>query len=245
MAVLTLRLLTRDFGRYQNFYGENMERKLSTIVAAAVFALTGGAASATTADFVFGGSTLNNQSTLSYMEGGVSLDVTGIRCDDGDGPNASSCGSALIDRYSTGIGMDGGRWDNHQVDGKYSNEFLKLSFSPTVTIESVSFTYFSDNDNSQFYTWTGSMWDFEGTANACPGTGSCSGGANTVREYVFSGTYTGEHFLIGSRGRHHDWKLAGASVTFNPIPLPAAGWMLLAGVGGLAAMKRRRKKADA
>jgi hypothetical protein len=29
-----------------------------------------------------------------------------------------------------------------------------------------------------------------------------------------------------------------------PIPLPAAGWMLLAGVGGLFAMKRR-KKADA
>lgn len=28
-----------------------------------------------------------------------------------------------------------------------------------------------------------------------------------------------------------------------PIPLPAAGWMLLAGIGGLAAMRRRRKAA--
>ena len=28
-----------------------------------------------------------------------------------------------------------------------------------------------------------------------------------------------------------------------PVPLPAAGWMLLAGVGGMAAMKRRKKKA--
>jgi hypothetical protein len=28
-----------------------------------------------------------------------------------------------------------------------------------------------------------------------------------------------------------------------PIPLPAAGWMLLAGIGGLAAMARRRKAA--
>ena len=27
----------------------------------------------------------------------------------------------------------------------------------------------------------------------------------------------------------------------NIVPLPAAGWMLLAGVGGLAAAKRRRK----
>lgn len=27
----------------------------------------------------------------------------------------------------------------------------------------------------------------------------------------------------------------------SPIPLPAAGWMLLAGIGGIAALKRRRK----
>ncbi|PKP79413.1 MAG: hypothetical protein CVT80_16140 [Alphaproteobacteria bacterium HGW-Alphaproteobacteria-2] len=27
----------------------------------------------------------------------------------------------------------------------------------------------------------------------------------------------------------------------SPIPLPAAGWMLLAGIGGLAAMRRRRR----
>lgn len=27
----------------------------------------------------------------------------------------------------------------------------------------------------------------------------------------------------------------------SPVPLPAAGWMLLAGIGGLAAMKRRKK----
>lgn len=32
------------------------------------------------------------------------------------------------------------------------------------------------------------------------------------------------------------------SFTATPVPLPAAGWLLLAGVGGLAAMGRRRKK---
>jgi|SRR6056297_35897 len=31
----------------------------------------------------------------------------------------------------------------------------------------------------------------------------------------------------------------------TPVPLPAAGWMLLAGVGGLVAMKRRKAKAQA
>jgi hypothetical protein len=31
----------------------------------------------------------------------------------------------------------------------------------------------------------------------------------------------------------------------SPVPLPAAGWMLLAGVGGLAALRRRQKRNDA
>ena len=32
-----------------------------------------------------------------------------------------------------------------------------------------------------------------------------------------------------------------AEFSVTPVPLPAAGWMLLAGVGGLVAMRRRRK----
>jgi hypothetical protein len=35
----------------------------------------------------------------------------------------------------------------------------------------------------------------------------------------------------------------GVTPTPNVIPLPAAGWLLLAGVGGLAAIRRRRKAA--
>jgi hypothetical protein len=31
------------------------------------------------------------------------------------------------------------------------------------------------------------------------------------------------------------------NLSVEPIPLPAAGWMLLAGVGGMAAMRRRKK----
>ncbi len=31
----------------------------------------------------------------------------------------------------------------------------------------------------------------------------------------------------------------------SPVPLPAAGWMLIAGVGGLAAMKRKKRRSNA
>lgn len=33
----------------------------------------------------------------------------------------------------------------------------------------------------------------------------------------------------------------GPGPSMSPVPLPAAGWMLVAGVGGLVAMRRRKK----
>ncbi|MCG6883232.1 MAG: VPLPA-CTERM sorting domain-containing protein [Silicimonas sp.] len=38
-------------------------------------------------------------------------------------------------------------------------------------------------------------------------------------------------------------KTGGTFKTTTPVPLPAAGWLLLAGLGGMAAMKRRSKAA--
>lgn len=48
---------------------------------------------------------------------------------------------------------------------------------------------------------------------------------NAINEAILVGTYTVSDLA--------------------PIPLPAAGWMLLAGIGGLAAMKRRKARAQA
>jgi hypothetical protein len=49
-------------------------------------------------------------------------------------------------------------------------------------------------------------------------------------------------FLVGARGEDDDWTLKGVKVEYQPsvVPLPAAGWMLLAGLGGIAALTRRR-----
>ena len=52
----------------------------------------------------------------------------------------------------------------------------------------------------------------------------------------FSNIFTTEEGLDSSRDLWFEYEV-------NVIPLPAAGWLLLAGIGGLAAVGRRRKKA--
>ena len=52
-------------------------------------------------------------------------------------------------------------------------------------------------------------------------------------------------FLLGAREYFDAWKLKGVSVELQPsaVPLPAAGWMLIASLAGLGAMRRRRAAA--
>jgi hypothetical protein len=47
--------------------------------------------------------------------------------------------------------------------------------------------------------------------------------------------------LEGQDGSTKDINNTGVFDAPSPVPLPAAGWMLIAGLGGLAAMGRRRK----
>lgn len=129
-----------------------------------------------------------------------------------------------------------GGFDYHGIDGNWANEYLTLSFSPEITFKSVTFSYWDSNDDARFYTYNGSGWDYRG------GVGSSG---DSIYSYDFFGTYTGSSFAIGASGYNDEWKLRSVAVDYTPpvVPLPAAGWMLMAGIGGLAAMKRRRKAA--
>jgi hypothetical protein len=69
------------------------------------------------------------------------------------------------------------------------------------------------------------------------------------KEYRFdiSGFQVGEKtmdFFMTTEQADNEAVLVG-SYSISEVPLPAAGWMLLAGVGGLVAMKRRKAKAQA
>lgn len=200
----------------------------AALAAAGALAISAGAATAGVVHFDLGdGPTVYNQESLYYEVDGLGLTVKGESC------GWYSCSDEDIDRYSgSGIAMNRNYWDWHTVDGHGRNEYLNLHFSDHLKLKSVSFNYVSYGSDFVLYTWDGDDWDYEGEAPADGGT------------YHFVGSYEGDQFSIGAEGHHDSWKLAGISVHYMaPIPLPAAGWMLLAGIGGIAAMKRRKKVA--
>ncbi|MEO1240098.1 MAG: THxN family PEP-CTERM protein [Pseudomonadota bacterium] len=51
-------------------------------------------------------------------------------------------------------------------------------------------------------------------------------------------------FFLTKENASNEATLVG-TYNVSPVPLPAAGWMLIAGLGGLVAMKRRRARAEA
>lgn len=69
---------------------------------------------------------------------------------------------------------------------------------------------------------------------------------NTFSAYLFdgglasTGTWSTPGFGQGAGGLSHMSIYTSGNPT-SPIPLPAAGWLMLAGLGGLVAVRRRRK----
>ncbi len=215
---------------------------MKTILSALSIALCAGSAGAATVEFAFGGPTNTNEAALFYAAGDVSLTVTGLNCATFSGPNSASCEGATVDMFETGIGMGNGRFDSHLIDGKGSNEFVILSFDTSIIFEEVSFTYYSANDQFALYTWDGTEWGFEGIGDACL---LLCGPNSTVHTFEFAEAFEGAMFAIGATGRNDDWKLAGVVVTYTPVPvpLPAAGGLLMIALGGIATLKRRQKAA--
>lgn len=224
-------------------------------IAAVVFAAIGGSAPASTIyeTFYFSGHrglVDEKGGGYSYEENGLSVTATGhILNEDG-----SIGADRWIGEYWGGLGVTTYNDTSHEIDSEgHRDEVVKLSFSKTVKIEKLYFTLIDSNDDFSF-----TMVDGEdgGSFYGNVDPNLYYGGGYAA--YDFHGDWYGTMFGIGAADKtckkwkkeyscdnYDNYKLKGAKVSYKhhpaPVPLPAAGWMLLAGIGGVVALKRREK----
>jgi hypothetical protein len=124
--------------------------------------------------------------------------------------------------------------ESHYVDGSGANEFLAFVFDKVVTLASVTFGDYSVDGSSgekKFDLWssiTGDVIDIS---------------------YNGSGSYDPADYLIGSvlkLGAFYSgsgFKVKAITVTYETgeVPLPAAGLMLIGALGGMSALRRRKR----
>ena len=205
---------------------------LTLILSAA--AATSVSAKTLTYDFAGHGKTAD---TFSFVSEGVSLDVGGASYHNGTYENEK------LTQWQHGFGISSHFGDRHLIDGFYKQEFVTLAFSEKVDrIGSLTFDYVDRHDKFAFYGLDGDRAvQLQYTQISDDETGKAT--------YLFDKDYAGSFFAVGALKVTDDFKLRGLTASLHddiaPVPLPAAMPLLLAGIGGLGFLSRRRNRRPA
>lgn len=226
-----------------------MSNRLLATVAAAALALTATGAVAATQSATFDLSLPFNQS-LSHAALPGSFDLTdngltatfaagafrSIGFSGGQITSARLAPDPRIGRYVGGAGVVNSPTDgDHQADGNGWKDFISIAFDAPVTLSKVVFSFFGSNDDFR--------WIHDSSGNGAIGVGDAISARVSSNPYSGFGSASSSLFAIGAFDSDDEWKLKAVTVEFAPpaeVPLPAAGWLMLAALGGLAAARRRR-----
>lgn len=224
--------------------------RAAACVMATVFAVSQAQAAPVT--FEFDTATTGWQNSLFYSEGGLDLTVTGT---------SSGSASKVATWSGWGLGVCsvyvwGKCFDvDHQIDSFLHDDVAVLTFSAAVTLKKLVFNLVDSTDTFDLYlddpSWTEVL-----TAEDIP-----SGGT-----YIPSSEFTSFVFGVGagttvttcpveplSFGKKKPkckvkeipsfFKLTAVEVETPPseVPLPAAGLLLIGAIGGLGALKSRKR----
>jgi hypothetical protein len=192
-----------------------MDIKKSALVAVAAMTLSVGAAQAATTTYNFAQATPDS--------GNFSLG-----CDAGGILNFAGCS---VTHTSAGYGVNGSPDKQpNQIDSIPGYETLIVTFDWAVKLVDFTLGQFGGKDDYD-YQINGGAWNVLQTANPA------QIGQNYVTSFAVRATRTGG-FFAGDVA-NDAFTLAGMTVA--PVPVPAAGILLLTALGGLGIAARRRK----
>jgi len=141
----------------------------------------------------------------------------------------------LVDLDNNGAGVfsfdnDGDTSD--QIDGDGGNDLLIFTFFQEVTLTGVTFR--EDNGNGDDFSFgkvTGDFYAGHKNSTVYPTTNEDFTGFSLAE-------LTGSVFGFGAKASGADYRVASISYELAAVPVPATLPLLLAGFGGLAAMRR-------
>lgn len=202
------------------------KKTLISAVAAGVLLVSAGIANATSLDFTTGNGTAGTNS-YSFTVDGITAVTTPL----------TTASSSTIHQYSGGLGVSSSTpFDNHEIDGAFGDEAVRVTFDQQVNLESILFGAVGTNDDFAYRVDGGSWSTFDIVGGNIWDTG------NGYYNFTLPGIL-GTIFDIAAFGSNDDFKLRGMNV--SAVPLPPAVLMFGAALIGLGWMRRRKVKVAA